>query len=159
MVVFDQYAAAHSQALIRPAARTNGIFLHPTVARQRLSRVQNSRLRSLGCIDELSRQCGDAAQMCQEIERGAFAGQQRPQRTGDNRNDRPHVERRTIGDLRFPRHRRIEPLERHVRDGFARQNSLRSRDDMHAASVTFINERGTGQIARVAQIFLKAAVN
>ena len=107
---------------------------------------------------EIPRQRRNSAQVRQEIERGAFASQQRSQRSGNSRDDGTGFERGTIGDLRFPRHCRIEPLEHHVCDWFARQNSRCSRDDMDTTLIVFINERAAGQIARATQIFFQCAV-
>ena len=88
VVVFNQTAVGQAHAVVCAAAGADGVLFQPPPTGERFAGIEDDGLRAGHRVDELSRQGGDAAQVHQEVESRPLAGQQRPQRPRDRRDDR-----------------------------------------------------------------------
>ena len=77
VIVLDQNRVEEAGAMVRGAARRDRVLLERAQRRRRLARVEDRDAAGRG-VDEQARACGDAREPLQEIERRAFADEQRP---------------------------------------------------------------------------------
>ena len=84
VIVLDENGVEKARAMIRGAARPDGVLFQHPQRRGRLPRVED-RDGSAARLDEPARARGDAREPLKKIERGAFADEQRPRRTEKSR--------------------------------------------------------------------------
>ena len=83
VVVLDEDAVEEAHAVVVAAAAADGVLLQQPPARHRLARVEHPALQAGDRIDVAAGLRGDAAEVLEEVERGALAGQDGAHRAGD----------------------------------------------------------------------------
>ena len=91
VVVLDQHGVVEAVAVVAAAAHAHGVLLERAQAGRRLARAATTRVvEALEARHDVAGRGGDPAQVAEQVERGALAGEQRPRRA---RHARDHVAR------------------------------------------------------------------
>jgi hypothetical protein len=108
VVVLDQHRIIEPEAVIEPSTTAHGIFLQHAQAGRRLARADNAGLGAFRSLDQRVRGSGDTREMACEIQRDAFACEDRARMTVERRKCRSCCDLRAIGHFDFEHDRRID---------------------------------------------------
>jgi hypothetical protein len=124
MIVLDQDHVGEAQAMVRPAAGFNGVFLEEAQAGGRLARVEDLGFGPCYGVDETTRGRGDSREPLEEVESGPLALEQGDRRPLDARKDVGFAESRPVLDLLGDFDSRVDFLEDAAGDRQTGQDSV-----------------------------------
>ena len=106
VVFLDEHHVVQAEAMVLRAAAARGVFLREPQARQRLARVENPAAGAGDGFDVTMRGGGGRRQRLQEIERGAFAGEDGARGAGQSEHGLIRDNGLAVGRMPFERDRR-----------------------------------------------------
>ena len=152
VVVLDQDRVVEAVAVVGAAAAAHGVFLQRAEAGRRLAGAGDARLRMGDRIGHGARRRGDAGQMAEEVEGGAFGGEDGAGGAGYRGDRRAGGDRVAIRDRGREADRRIESGEGGLGEGEAGYGAGLARGDHRACPGFGGDRRHGGDVAGAAEI-------
>ncbi len=156
VVVLDQDRVVEAGAVVRAAARSDGVFFKHPERRRRLARIEHGDPAARG-VDELTRPRRDARKPLEKIERGSLRDEQG---TGGAGHDRDLVARRAAFAVEPPAgdgNRRVDLTECFGRDIQAGEHAGCFHDEHAAGTLGRLDRRERCHIPAADVLFEGAA--
>ena len=157
VIVLDQHRVVEAEAVIEAAAAAHGVFLQRAQPGRGLARADDARLGVGDARDERRGRGGDARQVAEEIERGAFGAENGARIARDRHQLGAGRDRRAVARVRRDLDLRRQPAERRLDQRQAGDHAGLARDHDGAAARILRHRRGRGDIAGAAQILFERA--
>jgi hypothetical protein len=149
---FDQDRIVQTEAVVGAAAMADRRFLERAHVGRGLARVDDGGIRPRNGLDEPARGRRDAGEMAEDVQRGAFRGQNRAQRPVDAGDRRPGAHAIAVGGVQFDPDAFVDEGERAGEGLNAGDHAGRAADGLRRSHRIGRHDRIGRDVAGAAQI-------